>query len=86
MNHPVLVTGAVPLLCLRSYCKQSNMKDPRILNALVITPDTAHLADHAVKFTALDRTTGNERVFIAFFKNAIMFGIYLTDIREISIG
>ena len=86
MQYPVLVTGIVPLLCLRSYCKCNNLKDPKIINKLLITQETTHLADHAVKFMAIDKATKSERVYIACFKKAIMHGIYLTSVREIKFG
>lgn len=86
MDFPVLVTGSVPLLCLRAYCKKTNLKEPKILNKLVITQETIHMADHAVKFSAIDKLTKGERVFIACFKKATMSGIYLTSVREIKPG
>jgi len=79
----IIVAGVDPLICIRSYSKFHGMKDPRILNKLVITPDTAHLADHAVKFEAIDKKTLNPRVFIACFKRAMITGIYLTSVKEI---
>lgn len=79
------MAGAVPLICIRVYCGKSELKNPKIINKLIITRETAAMADHAVKFSALDRRTGNERVFIACFKNAILGGIYLTSVKELGV-
>jgi len=84
VNFPVLVASATPLLCIRAYCGPNGLKDPRIINKLLITLETSHMADHAVKFSAMDKETKSERVFIACFKNAVISGIYLTSVREIN--
>lgn len=84
MNHPVLVTGVTPLLCLRAYSKRVGLKEPRIINRLVITLETAQMADHAVKFSAICKETKKEKIFIACFKNAVMSGIYLTSVKDIT--
>lgn len=84
MNAPVLVAGAVPLICIKAYCKRNGLKNPAILNKLIITQETAHIADHAVKFAALDKETKGTRIFVACFKRAEISGIYLTSVKEIN--
>ncbi len=84
MDNPVLVAGVTPLWCIRAYAKRHGIKNPQILNKLVITPDTAHIADHAVKFAAIDKETNGQRIYVACFKKAKYSGIYLTSVKEIA--
>jgi hypothetical protein len=85
METPVLVAGATPLWCIRSYCKHNGLKNPAILNKLIVTPETSHIADHAVKFAAIHKETKGQRIFVACFKNASISGIYLTSVKEITV-
>lgn len=85
METPVLVAGVTPLWCIRSYCKHNGLKNPAILNKLIVTQETAHIADHAVKFAAISKETKGQRIFVACFKNAQISGIYLTSVKEITV-
>lgn len=83
MNE-VLVTGTIPLFMLRSYAKSIECENARIINKLIITPETAHLADYAVKFVARHKKERSYHFFVAYFKNAKIMGMYLTKVVEIS--
>jgi hypothetical protein len=84
LDNLVLVAGVTPLWCIRAYAKRNGIKNPQILNKLVITAETAHIADHAVKFAAIDKETNGQRIFVACFKKAKYSGIYLTSVKEIT--
>lgn len=80
----VLVTGKFPLYILKSYASKNGATNVRIINKLIITPEVAHLADYAVKFTYKHKKNGTYHFFIAYFKNAVFSGMYLTKVVEIS--
>lgn len=69
-----------------SYCKKYDMMFSHIINKLIITPDQAHIADHACKFSAICKNTKSERMFIALFRFAQISGIYLIAVNEIKLG
>ena len=85
ITEAILVTGFNPRQCIRSYCKYVGLKSAYIVNRLEITEDTKHLADHAVKFSAISKEDDIERIYIAYFKFAQIAGIYLTRVTEIKI-
>lgn len=81
MNSQVLVAGSTPLICIRQYCSKNGYKNPKILNKLIVTPETAHIADHAVKFAAIQKESNQDFVFVACFKKGLYGGIYLTSVK-----
>ena len=86
MIEAILVTGSNPRQCIRSYAKGVGLKSAYIINRLEITEETKHLADHAVKFCALNKEDHIERTYIAYFRFAQILGIYLTRVIEIKVG